>query len=104
MKAENQCGKMLKILIIDGGGDFNYREFKKLCEDNGIEHQVTTPYTSRHNGLAERRDKTLVDMTRSMLKEKNIPHTFYGEVVATAAYVLNRCPSKKLKELVPLEK
>lgn len=39
-----------------------------------------------------------------MLKEKKLPHTLWGEVVATSAYVLNRCPTKKLKEIIPLEK
>ena len=43
-------------------------------------------------------------MTRSMLKKKKLPHTFWGEVVATTAYVPNRCPIKKLKEIVPFEK
>lgn len=40
----------------------------------------------------------------TMLKEKKLPHTFWGEVVATATYVLNWCPTKKLKETIPLEK
>ena len=39
-----------------------------------------------------------------MLKEKKLPHMLWGEVVATSAYILNRCPTKKLKEIVPLEK
>ena len=43
-------------------------------------------------------------MTRSMLKEKNLPHTLWGEAIATLEYVLNKCPTKKLKEVVPIEK
>src|ERR1051325_6502814 len=43
-------------------------------------------------------------MSRSMLKEKKLPHMLWGEVVATSTYVLNKCPTKKLKEIVPLEK
>ncbi|KAK2372692.1 putative mitochondrial protein [Trifolium repens] len=104
VKAEKQSGQKLKILRTDGGGEFNSNEFKTFCEENGIEHEVTAPYTPQHNGLAERRNRTLLDMVRSMLKEKKLPHNLWGEAVATACYVLNRCPTKKLKEIVPIQK
>lgn len=65
---------------------------------------MTAPYTPQHNGLVERRNRTLLDMTRSMLKEKKLSHTLWGEFVATTAYVLNKCPIKKLKIIVPFEK
>ena len=94
----------MKILRTDGGGEYNSTEFQKLCEDNGIENEVTAPYTPHHNGLAERRNRTLLDMSRSMLKEKKLPHMLWGEAVATSAYILNKCPTKKLKEIVPLDK
>jgi transposase InsO family protein len=104
IKAEKESGQTLKILRTDGGGEYNSTKFKKSYEENEIEHEVTSPYTPQHNGLAERRNRTLLDMTRSMLKEKVLPNTLWGEVVATAASVLNRCPTKKLKEIVPFER
>ncbi|MCI61454.1 copia-like retrotransposable element, partial [Trifolium medium] len=52
-----------------------------------IVHEVTAPYTPQHNGLAERRNGTLLDMARSMIKQKNLPHKFWGEAVTTAAYI-----------------
>jgi hypothetical protein len=64
---------------------------------------VTAPYTPQHNGLAERQNRTLLNMTRSMLKQKNLPHKFWGEAVTTAAYILNKCPTKKLNLKVPEE-
>ena len=63
VKAEKQSGQKLKILRTDGGGEYNSAEFQKFCEENGIEHEVTAPYTSQHNGLAERRNRTLLDMS-----------------------------------------
>ena len=51
---------------------------EKFYEENGIEHEVTAPYTPQHNGLSERRNRTLLDMARSMLKEKKLL-TCYGE-------------------------
>lgn len=101
VKAEKQSGQNLKILITDGGSEYNSSEFRSFCEENGFEHEVTAPYTPQHIGLAERRNKNLFDMIKSMLKEKKVPRTLWGEVVSTAAYVFNKCPTKKLEEIVP---
>lgn len=78
------------------GGEYTSREFAKFCEEQGILHEITAPYTPQHNGLAERRNRSLVEMARSMLKQKHLPSSFWGEAVCTAAYVLNRCPTKSL--------
>ena len=80
MKAEKQSGQKLKILRTDGRCEYNSTVFQKFCEESRIEHEFTAPYTPQHNGLAERRNKTLLDMTRSMLKEKKLPHVLWGEV------------------------
>ncbi|CAJ2657083.1 unnamed protein product [Trifolium pratense] len=100
---ENQCSKRIKILRTDGGGEYTSRRFESFCEENGIEHEVTAPYTPQHNGLAERRNRTILDMARCIVKHRNLPKSFWGEAVSTAVYVLNRCPTKKLKDKVPEE-
>ena len=89
----------LKILRIDGGGEYNSKEFKEFCEAKGIEHEVIAPYTPQHNGLAKRRNRTLLDMARCMLKGKGLLNCYWGEAVTTAAYVLNRCPTKRLQSI-----
>lgn len=61
--AEKQSGRTLKILRTDGGGEYTSKEFDIYCESNGIIHEVTAPYTPQHNGPAERRNMTLLDMT-----------------------------------------
>jgi len=63
---EKQSGKSIKVLRTDGGGEYTSKVFEKFCENNGIVHEVTAPYTSytpQHNGLAERRNRSLLDMT-----------------------------------------
>lgn len=52
VKAENQSGQKLKILKIDGGGEYNYTELKTYYEDNGIQQDVIAPYTRQHDGLS----------------------------------------------------
>ena len=100
---ENQSSKKLKILRTDGGGEYTSKKFESFCVENGVEHEVTAPYTPQHNGLAERRNRTILDMARCMVKHRNLPKSFWGEAVNTAVYVLNRCPTKKLKDKVPEE-
>ena len=102
-RVERQADSRLKILRTDGGGEYKSREFSKFCEEKGIVHEVTALYTPQHNGLAERRNRMLVDMIRCMLKGKGLPNGYWGEAVTTAAYILNRCPTKRLRFVTPEE-
>ena len=97
---EKQSGKKLKILRTDGGGEFNSREIEAFCTDKGILHEVTAPYTPQHNGVVERRNRTIMNMVRSMLRGKNLPKALWREAVVTTTYVLNRCPTQQLKNQV----
>ena len=100
---EKQSGKMIKVLRTDGGGEYVSKEFKEFCESEGLIHEVTPPYTPQHNGTAERRNRTLLNMVRCMLKSKNLPCFLWGEAVSTAAYILNRSPTKRLIDTSPEE-
>lgn len=53
--------------------------------------------------MAERKNRTLLNMVRSMLKSKNMPKTWWGEAVNTAAYIINRSPTKKMENVTPEE-
>ncbi|PNX77158.1 cysteine-rich receptor-like protein kinase 25-like protein, partial [Trifolium pratense] len=99
----HKSDKSIKVLRTDGGGEYTSKEFENYSKEQGIIHEVTAPYTPQHNGLAERRNKTILDMARSMVKLKGLPHRFWGEAVSTTMYILNRCPTTKLKDKVPEE-
>jgi transposase InsO family protein len=81
IKAKKHSGQTLKILRTYGRGEYNSIEFKNFYEENVIEHEVTAPYTPKHNGLIERRNQTLLDMIRSMLKEKKLPNTLWEKLL-----------------------
>ena len=100
---ERQCGKKLKTLKTGGGGEFTSGEFMSYCNDEGIIREVVPPYTPQQNGIAERKNRTIMNMVRTMLKGKNLPKELWGEAVSTAAYLLNRCPTKKLEKITPEE-
>ena len=69
---ENQSGKKVKALRTDRGGEFLSKEFIEYCEEAGIKRELTAPYTPEQNGVAERKNRTVVEMARSMLKAKEI--------------------------------
>lgn len=54
----------MKVLQTDCGGEFVSKEFDKLCAESGIQRQLTTSYTPQHNGVAERKNRSLVEMAK----------------------------------------
>lgn len=70
---ENQLEKKIKILRSDRGGEYLSNDFFVFCEENGLVHQVSAPYTPQQNGLAERKNRTLVDMVSAMLLHAKLP-------------------------------
>ncbi|MCI13909.1 copia-type polyprotein, partial [Trifolium medium] len=102
-KVEKYSEKSIKILRTDGGGEYTSNEFKQFLVEQGIEHEITAPYTPQHNGLAERRNRTVLNMVRSMIREKSLPSYLWGEAASTAVYILNKCPTKRLTKSVPEE-
>ncbi|KAL8101290.1 hypothetical protein AgCh_033242 [Apium graveolens] len=70
---ERDSEKKVKMLRTDRGGEFSSKQFIEYCDNMGISRQFTAPYTSQQNGVVERRNRTVVAMTRSLLKERNLP-------------------------------
>src|ERR1044071_860365 len=99
----NQSGKKVKALRTDRGGEFLSKEFTEYCEEAGIKRELTAPYTPEQNGVAERKNRTVVEMARSMLKAKGMPNEFWCEAVATAVYVLNISPTRAVEGKTPYE-
>ncbi len=95
-EVENQQERTLKTLRTDRGREYLSEQFRMLCEEKGICRQLTVPGTPQQNGVAERRNRTLLDMVRSMMAQANLPISFWGDALLTAAYILNRIPSKSV--------
>jgi transposase InsO family protein len=87
----------------DRGGEFTSKEFKKFCDENGIRRPLTIPYSPQQNGIVERKNRTILNMARSMLKSKNLPKEFWAEAVDCAVYLSNRCPSRSVGNKTPQE-
>ncbi|CAH9081524.1 unnamed protein product [Cuscuta europaea] len=100
---EKQSGKVLKALRTDRRGEFISNEFTHFCDEHGIRRELTTPYTPQQNGVAERKNRTVVEMARSMMKARQLPNQFWSEAVATAVYLLNISPTKAVQDATPFE-
>ena len=101
-EVENRKDKRIKVLRSDRGGEYFSQEFTNYCEEIGLIHQRSAFYTPQQNGLAERKNRTLVDMLNAMIISTRLPFNLWGETLLTACYVYNRVLSKKI-QLSPYE-
>ena len=72
-----------------------YISLNDYCENEGIIHEVTHPYSSESNGVTERKNMTLKEMLNSLLVNASTPDNLRGEAILSACHLLNRIPYKK---------
>nr|ABA95374.1 retrotransposon protein, putative, Ty1-copia subclass [Oryza sativa Japonica Group] len=101
-EVENQLERKIKRLRSDRGGEYFSNEFASFCEEFGIIHEMTPPYSPQSNGVAERKNRTLTEMVNTMLDTAGLSKEWWGEAVLTACHVLNKIPMKH-KEVTPFE-
>ncbi|KAK9044503.1 hypothetical protein V6N11_058403 [Hibiscus sabdariffa] len=97
-EVQNQHGKSIKALRPDRGGEYLSQDFDELLKECGIVSQLTPPGTPQWNGVFERRNRTLLDMVRSMMSHSDLLISFCGHALETAAFTLNRVPSKSVQK------
>jgi transposase InsO family protein len=73
---EKDSGCMIQSLRTDRGGEYTSNEFNEYCSKHGIKRQLTAAYTPQQNGVAERKNRTLMNMVRSMISGRNVPKEF----------------------------
>ena len=89
-QVENECSRHIKVLRSHRGGEYFSHEFSNYLNDCGVRHQFTCRYTTQQNGVAERKNRHIVEIARAMLNEMNLPLYFWANVVYTAMYIINR--------------
>ncbi|KAJ9566962.1 hypothetical protein OSB04_002928 [Centaurea solstitialis] len=90
IRVENKTNLKVKVIRSDNGTEFKNADLNSFCEAKGIERQYSAPRTPQQNGVAERRNMTLIEAARTMLVDSKLPITFWAEAVNTACYVQNR--------------
>ena len=88
---------------IDNGKEFINEELKKWAAERGITLETTAPYSPSQNGVAERFNRTLLELARAMIIAKNLPIFLWDEAVSHANYLRNRSSTVALKDMTPQE-
>ena len=96
-KMETQTECKIKILRSDNATEYVSATQSNRLTELGIIHEKSAPYTPHQNGVAERGNRTLVEMARSMLyaSKSKLPPSLWAEAVAYSTYILKRIPSNK---------
>jgi transposase InsO family protein len=102
-KLFNMTGKHITILRSDGGGEYFTNSIKAYCDEHGITHQSSTPYTPQHNGRAERPNRTVVEGASAMLLDSKLSWEYWGYAVQTFVYLKNRSPHSSIYQSTPYE-
>nr|GEY02622.1 uncharacterized mitochondrial protein AtMg00810-like [Tanacetum cinerariifolium] len=93
----------VKVIRIDNGTEFKNSDLNQLCELKGIKREFSVPRTPRENGIADRKNRTLIEAARTMLADFLLPIPFWAEAVNTACYVQNRVLVTKPQKKTPYE-
>ncbi|GKA67723.1 ribonuclease H-like domain-containing protein [Tanacetum coccineum] len=100
---ENLVDKKVKIIRCDNETEFKNRVMSEFCKQKGIKREFSVAITPQQNGVAERRNRTLIEAARTMLADSKLPTTFWAEAVNTACYVQNRVLVVKPHNKTPYE-
>jgi transposase InsO family protein len=89
-RAQNKFDLRIKKIRSDNGTEFKNSQIEGFLEEEDIKHEFSSPYTPQQNGVVERKNRTLLDMARTMLDEYKTSDRFWVEAVNTACYTINR--------------
>ncbi|GJX89662.1 putative ribonuclease H-like domain-containing protein [Tanacetum coccineum] len=100
---ENQLDHKVKVIRYDNGTEFKNSVMNEFCEIKGIKREFSVARTPQQNGVAARKNITLIKVARTMLVDSKMPTTFWAEAVNTACYVLNKFLITKPHNKTPYE-
>ncbi|GJT43882.1 retrovirus-related pol polyprotein from transposon TNT 1-94 [Tanacetum coccineum] len=102
-RVENQNDIKVKQLRTDNGTEFRNSILVNFCDEKGISQNFSSPYTPKQNGVAERKNRTLIEAARTMLSGSVFSKQYWTEAVATACYTQNRSTIVKRHLKTPYE-
>ena len=86
---ENETDLKIKCLRSDNGGEFTSKLFQQYCDENGIKRQISAARTPQQNGVAERKNRIVQEMRRTMLKDSKLDENFWVQAIDTAVFIIN---------------
>ncbi|KAJ9707125.1 hypothetical protein PVL29_002217 [Vitis rotundifolia] len=98
---QTQFNISIRVLRSDNAREYFSAPFTSFMSHHGILHQSSCAHTPQQNGVAERKNRHLVETARTILLHSNVPFRFWGDAVLTACYLINRMPSSILHDQIP---
>ena len=87
---ENLFENKMKTLRSDNGGEFTSNEFKYFCKEAGMKRELTIPYNPQQNGVAERKNRSIMEVVRVMIRDQDLLMHLWVEAARNTIYVHNR--------------
>nr|GEZ73177.1 hypothetical protein [Tanacetum cinerariifolium] len=100
---DNLLSLKVKIIRCDNGTEFKNADLNQFCGLKGIKREFSIPRTPQQNGITERKNRTLIEVARTLLADSLLPIPFWAEAVNTACYVQNRVLVTKPHNKTPYE-
>ena len=85
----NKFHRKVKVIYSLNGGKYIRRELSNYLNSKGINHQLTVPYSALQNGVADCKNRTLMEMAQCLFKEEGLPNYFWGEAINDANCLQN---------------
>nr|GEY47492.1 hypothetical protein [Tanacetum cinerariifolium] len=102
-QTKNQLNQNVKTIRCDNGTEFKNRDIIEFCGSKEIKREYSNARTPQQNRVAERKNRTLIEVTRTMLAYSFLPNTFWAKVVSTVCYDLNRILVTMPQNMTPYE-
>ena len=100
---KNQFTTDIQIIHSDNAKDYFNSQLNQYFQSHGIIHISSCVQTPQQNGIAERKNRHLLEVARSIMFTSQVPQYLWGEAILTATYLINRMPSRVLKFRTPCE-
>ena len=94
---------LIILTRLDNGGEYTSKEFEEFCKEVGIKRELTTSYNPQHNGVVERKNRTIVGALKTMIHDQDLPMHLLVEAARTTVYVQNRLCHSALGFKTPKE-
>ena len=89
------------VLRSDNAREYFSEPFISFMSQHGLLHQYSCAHTPQQNGVAERKNRHLIEIARTLLLHYHVPFRFWEDVVLTACYLIHRMPSSVLHDQIP---
>jgi hypothetical protein len=100
---EKKTERKIKTVRSDNGTEYTSHYLEDFLKQEGIRHELTVEYTPQQNGVAERKNRSLVETARCLMIQSGLSASFWAEAILTANHIRNRCPSRSLGGEIPFK-